>query len=93
MVFSIRTFVISFRRRWIARFQRKLLTQCARVWSIVETCVEATEKGIFLASTRRDVAGDIPESTGEDSELDETVQIFDLEGLDFDDEDEDGLGL
>jgi hypothetical protein len=41
----------------------------------------------LLASTLRDVDYDVPESTGEDSELDETIQIFDLEGLDFDDKD------
>jgi hypothetical protein len=45
------------------------------------------EKGILLTSTLRDVDGDIPESMGEDSELDETIQTFDLERLNFDDED------
>jgi hypothetical protein len=33
-----------------------------------------------------DVIGDRMDSDGEDSELDESVQIFDLERLDFDDE-------
>jgi hypothetical protein len=55
--------------------------------SSTRTSVDPTEKGILLASTLRDVDCDVPKSTGEDSELDETIQIFDLEGLDFDDED------
>jgi hypothetical protein len=57
------------------------------VSSGTETCADQTEKGILLASILRDVDGDVQESTSEDSELDETVQIFDLERLDFDHED------
>jgi hypothetical protein len=60
---------------------------CARVSSGNVTCVEPTDKGIVLASTQRDVMDtDEPELKGRDSELDETVDIFDLERLDFEDE-------
>jgi hypothetical protein len=58
-----------------------------RVSSGTRTCVAPTHDGILLASTLRDVKCDVPGSTGEDSELDDIIQIFDLERLDFDDED------
>jgi hypothetical protein len=49
--------------------------------------VEPTLEGIFVEGEQGDVIGDHMDSNGEDSEVDESVQIFDLERLDFDDED------
>jgi hypothetical protein len=39
-----------------------------------------------LGSEPGDVIGDPTDSEGEDSEVDKSAQIFDLERLDFDDE-------
>jgi hypothetical protein len=53
-------------------------------------CVDSTEEGIQLASALGDLvvdgSPDVADSDGEDSEMDKNLEIFNLERLDFDDE-------
>jgi hypothetical protein len=53
-------------------------------------CVDSTEQGIpeqsTVAGVNADGSPDGVDSNGEDSEMDESLEIFDLERLDFDDE-------
>ena len=58
-----------------------------------ENCVDSTENGIpqerLVSGADADGSPDAAGLDGEDSETDEITEIFDLERLDFDDEEED----